>query len=41
MSTPILTPEEIDRLRETFRRELHEAVSDRDIQAVRDRYLAR
>jgi phenylalanyl-tRNA synthetase alpha chain len=41
MSDLIPTQETIDRLREEFDRELTAAANDRDIQAVRDRYLAR
>ena len=41
MSDLTPTQETIDRLRETFSAELNGAASDRDVQAVRDRYLAR
>src|SRR5437870_2221573 len=41
MSDLIPTPQTIDRLREEFGRELTAAASDRDLQALRDRYLAR
>jgi phenylalanyl-tRNA synthetase alpha chain len=41
MSDLIPTPDTIDRLRDEFGAELAGAASDRDIQAVRDRYLAR